>query len=95
MTPTCPQALPGWITTAQEFTTGRPITDHRNYTVNDVPPVDPRASEDCLFVDVLASSAVYERTKTVPELPCSSGSTAVALRADGRRRLAMARILCH
>ncbi|KAM0794085.1 Alpha/Beta hydrolase protein [Usnea florida] len=63
MTSICPQAQPGWITTAQEFTTGEPITTYRNYTVNDIPPVDPRTSEDCLFLNVLVSSAVYERRK--------------------------------
>lgn len=61
MTSICSQALPGWITTAQEFITGGPITDYRNYTVKDIPPVDPRTSEDCLFLNVLVSSAVYER----------------------------------
>ena len=61
MTSICSQAVPGWITTAQEFTTGEPITDYRNYTVKDIPPVDPRTSEDCLFLNVLTSSAVYER----------------------------------
>ena len=61
MTSICSEALPGWITTAQEVTTGGPITDYRNYTVKDIPPVDPRTSEDCLFLNVLASSAVYER----------------------------------
>ena len=29
--------------------------------MNDIPPVDPRTSEDCLFLNVLVSSAVYER----------------------------------
>lgn len=61
MTSICSQALPGWITTAQEVITGGPITNYRNYTVKDIPPVDPRTSEDCLFLNVLASSAVYER----------------------------------
>ena len=61
ITSICPQAQPGWITTAQEFTTGEPITTYRNYTVSDIPPVDPRTSEDCLFLNVLVSSAVYER----------------------------------
>lgn len=59
----CSQALPGWITTAQEVTTGEPVTEYRNYTVKDIPPVDPRTSEDCLFLNVLASSAVYGRRR--------------------------------
>lgn len=63
MTSICSQALPGWVTTAQAFTTGGPITDYRNYTVKDIPPVDPRTSEDCLFLNVLVSSAVYERRR--------------------------------
>lgn len=61
MTSICSQALPGWITTAQEVLAGAPITDYRNFTVEDIPPVDPRTSEDCLFLNVLVSSAVYER----------------------------------
>lgn len=39
---------------------GKPLTDYHNFTTANITRVDPRTSEDCLFLDVLASKAVYE-----------------------------------
>ena len=46
----CPQAYPKW------FTTGA-VTP---FTPADIPPVDPRTSEDCLFLDVLLPKKIWE-----------------------------------
>ncbi|KAL9577504.1 MAG: hypothetical protein Q9212_006323 [Teloschistes hypoglaucus] len=45
----CPQAYPKWLTTR----TTAPFTEA------DIPPVDPRTSEDCLFLDVLLPKSVW------------------------------------
>ncbi|KAL8775195.1 MAG: hypothetical protein Q9194_003811 [Teloschistes cf. exilis] len=45
----CPQAYPKWLTT-------RSTTP---FTAADISPVDPRTSEDCLFLDVLLPKSVW------------------------------------
>lgn len=51
----CPQAYPGWLLRGAVV----PIT------AGDLPPVDPRTSEDCLFLDVLLPQSVWTaREKT-------------------------------
>ena len=46
----CPQAYPKWLTTGA-------VTP---FTPADIPPVDPRTSEDCLFLDVLLPRRIWE-----------------------------------
>lgn len=46
----CPQAFPKWLTTGA-------VTP---FTPADIPPVDPRTSEDCLFLDVLLPKRIWE-----------------------------------
>ncbi|KAL8720941.1 MAG: hypothetical protein Q9225_002268 [Loekoesia sp. 1 TL-2023] len=46
----CPQALPKWLTTG----------DVTPFTPANIPPVDPRTSEDCLFLDVLLPKKIWE-----------------------------------
>ena len=57
----CPQAIPGWENIAISVLTGQNIsgTEVPPFTAADIPPVDPRTSEDCLFLDVLVPTAVY------------------------------------
>ncbi len=50
----CPQAYPKWLTTGA-------VTP---FTPPDIPPVDPRTSEDCLFLDVLLPKGVWESRKS-------------------------------
>ena len=45
-----PQAYPSWLITG---TTG-PVTP------KDIPPPDPRTSEDCLFLDILQPASIWE-----------------------------------
>ena len=49
----CPQAFPGWLLTG----TTDPITP------GEIPPVDPRTSEDCLFLDVLLPKLIWKNRK--------------------------------
>ena len=58
----CPQALPGWENIAIAVLSGQNIsgTGVPPFTAADIPPVDPRTSEDCLFLNVLVPTAVYE-----------------------------------
>lgn len=46
----CPQAYPKWLTTGA-------VTP---FTPADIPPVDPRTSEDCLFLDVLLPKKIWD-----------------------------------
>lgn len=50
----CPQAYPKWLTTGA-------VTP---FTPADIPPIDPRTSEDCLFLDVLLPKGVWETRKS-------------------------------
>ena len=54
----CPQAYPKWLTTGA-------VTP---FTPSDIPPVDPRTSEDCLFLDVLMPTDVW-KTRTKKAVP--------------------------
>ena len=47
----CPQAYPQWLLTGA-------VTP---FTPADIVPVDPRTSEDCLFLDVLLPKKVWEK----------------------------------
>ena len=49
----CPQAYPKWLTTGA-------VTP---FTPADIPPVDPRTSEDCLFLDVLLPTKTWHHRK--------------------------------
>lgn len=51
----CPQAYPKWLTTGEVTPFG----------LGDVPPVDPRTSEDCLFLDVLLPKSLWETRQHV------------------------------
>lgn len=46
----CPQALPKWLLTGA-------VTP---FTPADILPIDPRTSEDCLFLDVLLPKKIWE-----------------------------------
>ena len=58
----CPQARPEFLDTSIEFLTGQPLTGGPtpNYTPADIPPTDPRTSEDCLFLDVLVPTDTFQ-----------------------------------
>ncbi|KAK9481761.1 Alpha/Beta hydrolase protein [Lipomyces starkeyi] len=67
----CPQATPGWIDIAGLFLTGTTDlavlaavqTEERlNRTPGTIPAPDPRTSEDCLFLDVIVPTEIYEST---------------------------------
>ena len=59
----CPQADPGWVTIATAVLSGQNITGTGvpPFTPGDIPPVDPRTSEDCLYLDLLVPTGVYEK----------------------------------
>ena len=50
----CSQAYPKWLTTGA-------VTP---FTPADIAPVDPRTSEDCLFLDVLLPRKIWETRRT-------------------------------
>ncbi|EED14541.1 carboxylesterase, putative [Talaromyces stipitatus ATCC 10500] len=56
----CPQGMPGWLLYGAVV----PVTKEN------LPPVDPRTSEDCLFLDVLLPQRVWmERARTTKRAP--------------------------
>ncbi|KAM0803852.1 Alpha/Beta hydrolase protein [Usnea florida] len=59
----CPQAVPGWGNIALAVLSGQNIsgTGVPPFTAADIPPVHPRTSEDCLFLDLLVRTAVYKK----------------------------------
>ncbi|PQE21007.1 hypothetical protein CJF32_00005470 [Rutstroemia sp. NJR-2017a WRK4] len=59
----CPQASAEWINVDAEFLSGLPLTGGPvpNYTEADIPPTDPRTSEDCLFLDVLVPTETFQK----------------------------------
>jgi cholinesterase len=59
----CPQAEAEWIDVDFEFLSGLPLTGGPvpNYTEADIPPTDPRTSEDCLFLDVLVPEDTFQK----------------------------------
>ncbi|KAK9342997.1 Alpha/Beta hydrolase protein [Lipomyces starkeyi] len=69
----CPQATPGWIDVAGLYLTGTTdlavlaavqAEERLNRTPANIPAPDPRTSEDCLFLDVIVPTAIYDSTHT-------------------------------
>lgn len=61
----CPQGFPGWGNTAFPFmslyTAGLPFNVTSNNPANQpLPPIDPRTTEDCLFLDVMVPKNVFK-----------------------------------
>ena len=66
----CPQALPAWLAISAQFVpaylAGKPFdlaaaeASLMNATAQ-APPVDPRTTEDCLFLDVYSPKKVFDR----------------------------------
>jgi hypothetical protein len=69
----CPQADPAWIATAEPFLalylTGQNISNYTNPThattalqSSSALSIDPRTSEDCLFLDVIVPQKIFNST---------------------------------
>ncbi|KAH7110372.1 carboxylesterase family protein-like protein [Dendryphion nanum] len=61
----CPQAPTGWISTAlplmSQYTAGLSINVSSNSAADQLlPPIDPRTTEDCLFLDVMVPKRIFE-----------------------------------
>jgi carboxylesterase type B len=56
----CPQALPLWYLRGNQFLAGNPDAGSLS-PAELLPPPDPRENEDCLFLDILVSKAVFEK----------------------------------
>ncbi|KAJ5153480.1 Alpha/Beta hydrolase protein [Penicillium canariense] len=67
----CPQAQPAWMNTAFEVLSGGTPTgaDWGNFTASDIPPADPRTSEDCLFLDLLVPETTFSNKDTGKKSP--------------------------
>jgi len=75
----CPQAVPAWTAIAQNFTLAYVQGLPFNFSAAEAalqadlesghgPPVDPRTSEDCLFLDVFVPKAIFEKQLKAPVL---------------------------
>ncbi|KFY90305.1 hypothetical protein V500_05211 [Pseudogymnoascus sp. VKM F-4518 (FW-2643)] len=72
--PTCPQANPAWLLTAQAFLTGTPIENLTRpgsgsgsgggFSLDDIPKPVAGTTEDCLFLDVYAPKSIYDARRT-------------------------------
>ncbi|KAJ9259629.1 hypothetical protein DTO212C5_8583 [Paecilomyces variotii] len=67
----CPQAQPSWMDIAIDVLSGETITgtDWGNFTASDITPVDPRTSEDCLFLDLLVPETTFSNKDTENTTP--------------------------
>jgi carboxylesterase type B len=67
----CPQASPDWEYIAAQFLPqyllGQPI----NITNEPIPPpvIDPRTTEDCLFLDIIVPKKVFENAGSKKKAP--------------------------
>ena len=68
----CPQAHPLWQNIASKFVPdylqGRPFNISAIGPPSPSPPVDPRTTEDCLFLDVVVPEAVLQNAKNSSSL---------------------------
>lgn len=69
----CPQANPAWGLIAEQFVedylTGQPFNLSAASTAvasasGSLPPQDPRTSEDCLFLDVIAPKTIFDQCQS-------------------------------
>ena len=64
----CPQANPAWLSTAEQFLAlylaGQTHFNASSFNTSDpageMPPEDPRTTEDCLFLDVVVPKAIFD-----------------------------------
>lgn len=62
----CPQAAPAWGAIAAQFIpeylAGQTVFNSSSFNTSSgpPPPLDPRTTEDCLFLDVLAPKAIFD-----------------------------------
>lgn len=66
----CPQASPAWLLTSRQFIpdylAGIPFnastvggSSSNSSSAPELPPIDPRTTEDCLFLDVVVPQAIF------------------------------------
>lgn len=73
----CPQAVPAWTAISNQFQIAYAAGNGSSFNLTQaeqllqialqtIPPAkpDPRASEDCLFLDVVVPKAVFDGTKS-------------------------------
>ncbi|KAI9718222.1 MAG: hypothetical protein M1812_004212 [Candelaria pacifica] len=70
----CPQASPAWFATAAQFipafvagipfnaTNSSSSSNSRGGLLSNIPPQDPRTTEDCLFLDVVVPKQILEQS---------------------------------
>jgi carboxylesterase type B len=60
----CPQANAAWLQIAEVFLQGGDINRAARAIASNktLPPVDPRTTEDCLFLDVMVPQKIYDTT---------------------------------
>ena len=67
----CPQASPAWELIAAEFdpdylagipfNTSAAVSSSSSSSARTLPPMDPRTTEDCLFLDVVVPQAIFNK----------------------------------
>jgi len=71
---TCVQALPAWIATSAAWIVNGTAAfnisaGYQPPDITSMPPIDPTTSEDCLFLDVMAPKAVFDKAGTCAGAP--------------------------
>ncbi|RAL65860.1 hypothetical protein DID88_005523 [Monilinia fructigena] len=83
----CPQALPAWLLTAEDFLgnylTGQNISSftdpiHEMTVRSTALSVDPRSNEDCLFLDVIVPQKIFNATNSTETVTRNAGNKAGA-----------------
>ncbi|ESZ89551.1 carboxylesterase family protein [Sclerotinia borealis F-4128] len=76
---TCYQAHPLWLNTAWQRIQGVPLDEIKpsSFDINNPPSHDASQSEDCLFLDVMATTKIFDKNSNTE--PCDEGSGAPVL----------------
>ncbi|KAJ8066713.1 hypothetical protein OCU04_004106 [Sclerotinia nivalis] len=67
---TCYQAHPIWLSTAWQYIHGVPLDEIKPewFDINNPPEHDASQSEDCLFLDVMVPTTIYDKASNIE--PC-------------------------
>lgn len=62
LNPRCPQTHPAWLSVGLKVAQGVPVSELQPpvFNISQIPPSNPAETEDCLFLDVMVPSMVFD-----------------------------------